>query len=181
VWDVDAAVKLPPTADPEPGDALWAALANSDAKAAGRAVAALVAKPDVAVPLLADEARPVSVPPADRVKAAVADLGDREFKVREAAEKQLRRWGDLAADALKEAEADANAEQGERIRRLLEALDAEETDPDRLRLLRAVEVLERIGGPSAKAVLDKLAGGAAASGVTREAADAVRRLKDRGK
>lgn len=181
VWDVDAAIKLPPTADPEPGEALWVALASADAKLAGRAVAGLVAKPDVAVPLLADVVRPVSVPPADRVKAAVADLGDREFKVREAAEKQLRRWGELSADELRAAQPDANAEQGERIRRLLEALVGEETDTERLRLLRAVEVLERVGGPSAKAVLEKLAGGAAASGVTREAAKAVRRLKDRGK
>ncbi len=181
VWDVDAALKLPPTADVEPGDALWVALANTDAKAAGRALAGLVAKPDVAVPLLAEVVRPVSAPPADRVKAAVADLGDRDFKVREAAEKQLRRWGDLAAEALREAEADASAEQGERIRRLLQALDGEETDPERLRLLRAVEVLERVGGPSARAVLEKLAGGAGASGVTREAREAVKRLKERGK
>ncbi len=181
VWDVDAAIKLPPTADAEPGEALWVALASPNAKAAGRAVAGLVAKPDVAVPLLADVVRPVSAPPADRVKAAVADLGDRDFKVREAAEKQLRQWGELAAEALTAAEPDATAEQGERIRRLLEALGAEETDPERLRLLRVVEVLERIGSPAAKVVLEKVATGASASGVSQEAKEAAKRLKERGK
>jgi hypothetical protein len=50
-----------------------------------------------------------------------------------------------------------------------------------LRLLRSVEVLERIGSPAAKAVLEKLAAGASASAVTREAKEAVKRLKERGK
>lgn len=181
VWDVDAALKAPPAADPEPGDALWAGLASTDAKQAGRAVSGLIARPDVAVPLLADLARPVMAPPAEQVKAAVVNLGDRDFKVREAAEKQLRAWGELAADELSAAEPTATAEQGERIRRLLDRLEAEETDTERLRHLRAVEVLERIGSPSAKAVLEKLGTGAAASVVTREAKEALKRLKDRGR
>jgi WD40 repeat protein len=181
VWDVESAMKFPPTADPDPGDTLWLALASADPKLAGKAVNGLVSRPDVAVPLLAELVRPETAPPADRVKAAVAALGDREFKVREAAEKQLRAWGDLAADELTAAEANANAEQGERIRRLLDALDGEETDGERLRLLRAVEVLERIGSPAAKAVLDKLGTGASASAVTREAKEAVKRLKERVK
>jgi WD40 repeat protein len=181
VWDVEAAMKFPPTADPDPGDALWLALASADPKQAGKALNGLVARPDVAVPLLAEMVVPEMAPPADRVKAAVAALGDREFKVREAAEKQLRAWGDLAANELTAAEATANAEQGERIRRLLDALDGEETDGERLRLLRAVEVLERIGSPAAKAVLDKLGTGAAASAVTREAKEALTRLKERGR
>jgi WD40 repeat protein len=181
VWDVEAAIKGPPAADPEPGEALWLALASTDAKQAGKAVAGLVAKPDVALPLLAEVVRPETVPPADRVKAVVTDLGDRDFKVREAAEKQLRAWGEMAAEALRAAEETANPEQGERIRRLLDALEAEETDPERLRLLRAVEVLERIGTPPARTVLDKLAGGPAVSVVTREAKEAVRRMKERGR
>jgi hypothetical protein len=181
VWDVDALLKQPPAADPDPAEGLWPALAGADAKAAGRAVAALVAHPEVAVPLLADAVEPVAAPPAERMQAAIKDLGDREFKVREKAEKQLRVWGDLAADELHAAEPTATAEQGDRIHRLLEALKGEETDPARLQLLRAVEVLERIGTPAAKGVLDKLAGGAAASTVTREAKEAGVRLKQRGK
>ena len=148
---------------------------------AGKAVAALVARPDVAVPLLADVARPVVAPPAEQIQAAIKDLGDREFKVREKAEKQLRVWGDLAAEELQAADATATAEQGDRIHRLLEVLTAEETDPARLQLLRAVEVLERIGTPAAKAVLEKLAGGAAASVVTRQATEAGVRLEQRGR
>lgn len=181
VWDVEAAIKAPPVADPEPGETLWVGLASSDAKVAGRAVNGLIARPDVAVTLLAEMARPVMPPPAERVKAAVANLGDRDFKVREEAEKQLRVWGDLVADELSAAEPTANAEQGERIRRLLDTLEAEETDTERLRLLRTVEVLERIGSPSTKAVLEKLGTGAAASIVTREAKEALKRLKDRGR
>jgi len=181
VWDVEAAIKAPPAADPEPGDVLWAGLASSDAKHAGRAVSGLIARPDVAVPLLAEMARPVMSPPAERVKAVVVELGDRDFKVREAAEKQLRAWGDLAADELTAAEPTASAEQGERIRGLLGRLEGEETDPERLRLLRTVEVLERISSPAAKAVLEKLGTGVSASVVTREAKEALKRLKDHGR
>lgn len=181
VWDVEAALKTPPTPDPEPVESLWLLLASGDAKQAGRGVAGLVARPDAAVQLLAEETRPVVMPPADKLKAAIATLGDRAFKVREAAEKQLRAWGELAADELTAAEPNANAEQGERIRRLLEALDGEETDLDRLQLLRAVEVLERVGSPSAKAVLEKLGTGAGVSSVTREAKEALKRLKERGR
>jgi WD40 repeat protein len=181
VWDVEAALKTAPPPDPEPAESLWLLLASGDAKQAGKGVAGLIARPDAAVQLLAEEARPVTAPPADRIKAAIAALGDRDFKVREAAERQLRAWGELASDELTAAEPTANAEQGERIRRLLEALDGEETDLTRLQLLRAVEVLERVGGPSAKAVLERLAGGAAVSGVTREAKEALKRLKERGR
>lgn len=180
VWDVEAALRtLPREADPEPGEALWAGLASADAKLAGKAVAGLIARPDVAVPLLAETARPVVAPSPDRVKAEVEKLADRDFKVRDAAEKQLRAWGDLAAEVLAAAESTATPEQGERIRRLLDALDREETDADRLRLLRAVEVLERIGNPSAVAVLEKLGSGAPASVITREAKEAAKRVRGR--
>jgi WD40 repeat protein len=180
VWDVEAAVRtLPREADPEPGDALWAGLASADAKLAGKAVAGLIARPDVAVPLLAEMVRPAVAPNAERVKAEVEKLADRDFKVRDAAEKQLRAWGELAAEPLTAAEPTATPEQGERIRRLLDALDGEETDAERLRLLRAVEVLERIGSQPAVAVLEKLGGGAAGSVVTREAKEAAKRVRGR--
>ena len=46
---------------------------------------------------------------------------------------------------------------------------------DRLRAVRAVAVLERVGTPDAKALLGRLAKGAPAARLTREATDALRR------
>jgi hypothetical protein len=49
--------------------------------------------------------------------------------------------------------------------------------PKRLRELRAVEVLERIAAPAARAELKRLAGGAPEAGLTRDAAAALKRLE----
>jgi hypothetical protein len=46
-------------------------------------------------------------------------------------------------------------------------------------MLRAIEVLERIGTPGAQELLRKLAGGAAAARQTREAKAALQRLTSR--
>jgi hypothetical protein len=50
-----------------------------------------------------------------------------------------------------------------------------ESDPDRLRALRSVEVLERVGSAEARSVLGELAKGASGARLTRDAAEAVRR------
>jgi hypothetical protein len=51
-----------------------------------------------------------------------------------------------------------------------------ESDPDRLRLLRCVEVLERVRSAEARSVLVELAKGAVGARLSREADGAIRRL-----
>ncbi len=58
---------------------------------------------------------------------------------------------------------------------LIEKVEAPAIQPDQMRELRAIEVLERIGSNEARALLETLAGGADAQ-LTREAKAAVRRL-----
>ncbi|MBX9579936.1 MAG: hypothetical protein K2X87_06470, partial [Gemmataceae bacterium] len=122
----------------------------------------------------------VSPVPAPGPKA-VADLIDRlggpDFADREAAEKSVEAVADTARVELRAAVAGAGPE----VRRRLGAV-LERTDPghplagDRLRAVRAVEVLERVGSAEARRVLDGLAAGAPGARLTDEARAAVGRL-----
>jgi hypothetical protein len=64
----------------------------------------------------------------------------------------------------------------QRIERLLARIK-----PETWRDLRAVEVLERIGSPEAKQVLESLAKGAEGARLTREAKASLERLKVSGR
>lgn len=56
-------------------------------------------------------------------------------------------------------------------------MEGKEAGPDNLRIVRAVEVLERIGGPEALALLHGLARGAPNARLTLAAQEAVLRLQ----
>lgn len=183
VWDVDQLIAQgrSQAAPPDVADDLWAALGESDAATAGRAADELARHPSVTVRLLAEVLKPDADPDPKAVAALIEKLGDAEFVIRERAEKGLRAWRELVAPQLKQATAAAGPEVLERLERLIAAVDAAETDPPRLRALRAVEVLERIGTPDAKRLLQSVRGGTPRSALTREAGLAVDRLTARGR
>jgi hypothetical protein len=86
--------------------------------------------------------------------------------------------GESAAPALRQAlTAAPSMEVRERIEALLRRLDA--LPADRLRTLRAVEVLEYSATPEARALLERLSGGLAEARLTREAKASVERLARR--
>jgi hypothetical protein len=133
--------------------------------------------PDATVRLLRTKLRRVEPVEANRLAKLVADLGARTLATRRAANKELARLGDVAEPALRGLlEQKPSLEQRVRIEGLLKTLEWPERDPGRLRALRAVEVLEQIGGPDAEALLGELAGGSAEARLTREARAARDRL-----
>jgi hypothetical protein len=67
-------------------------------------------------------------------------------------------------------------QRGEKRQSLLARLAEPLTDRDKLRGLRAVEVLELLGTPEAAEILHALAGGADGAYVTREAKAALKRM-----
>jgi hypothetical protein len=69
-------------------------------------------------------------------------------------------------------------EQRIRADKLLARLGEPLTDADKLRSLRAVEILELLATPEAVAVLQTLASGADIAHVTREARAVLRRMSD---
>jgi hypothetical protein len=176
VWDPWFA----PGGKPAPAalQAAWTDLGRDDAAVAYRALCTLRADSDRAVEILDKQVRPVPASDAAALTKWIAGLDNDRFAVREKARTELERLGEAAGPALRQALAGKpGAEGAEHIRRLLEKLD--DRSPDRLALTRAVELLERIGTPEARRVLDGLARGAAGARLTEDAKASLRRL-DRG-
>ena len=143
----------------EPGrnpdaDAAWTALADPDPAVARPIVERLIGDPDAALALLKVRFRPPPDPEPADVAALVHALEADRFAVREAAMKKLIALGSAAEGALRKAvEGKTSAELAERVRGLLDRLDPPDKLPvqaDRLRGIRAIEVLERIGTPAAR-------------------------------
>jgi hypothetical protein len=158
--------------------AWWNDLADKPAKA-HQAVGALAVARSTAA-FLAKRLTPVEAPDDQRLARLVANLDGERFQDREAATKELERLNAVAEPALRRAlKADPSPEARRRIERLLEKLAKLVDDPELLRALRAVEVLERAGSPEALKLLQSLAKGAPDARLTREARAALDRLAKR--
>jgi WD40 repeat protein len=177
VYDLAAALPVPGNPELETH---WTDLGAADALVARRAARALADRPGPAIELLAAKLRPASPSDTRRFSALLAALDDDRFDAREQAEDELRRVGAAAEPALRKllsgrfsAEARARAE---RLLERLEPVGFPSTDPELRRSLRALKVLGEIGTPEARALLDRLAAGAAEATLTLEARAVLARL-----
>jgi WD40 repeat protein len=163
--------QAPPVVDEKAFDSLWKDLGGEDGERAYRAVQALSESGDNFPSLVGKRLHPITIDLA----RLIADLDDKDFDRREAASKELAAVGPQAEPALRKAlDETTSAEVRSRIKPLLKALDEwVVTDPDQLRALRAIWVLERIGTPEARAVLEDLAQGAPEARQTQEAKNAL--------
>jgi hypothetical protein len=157
-------------------EAAWTDLASADAARAYQAILALAADPGCGA-FLRDRMKPAAPAPAAEVRKLVAALDDPVFEKRERATAGLKSFGEAADAELREAlKGVLSAEQRRRVEAVLAPRGLTEDDPEGLRALRCVEVLERSGTVDAREVLGGLAKGAAGSRLTGEAAAALRRL-----
>jgi WD40 repeat protein len=139
--------------------ALCGDLANPDAAHAYRAMGALIQHADQATPLLKASLEKVAVGtlPPGLISGLISDLDDNNFAVREKAFTELAKLGYLAEPALRKAlDGKTSQEAQYRLKMLLEKLKDTTSDPMRIRVLRELEVLERIGSPQAQTVLHDL-------------------------
>src|SRR5262249_33766457 len=133
-----------------------------------------------ALTILRKNLRPVASADGKLVARLIAELDSNSFAVRKKAAGQLEQLGDLAAPALeKTAHETVSAEVRRRVQDMLEKFHGPVTGPERVRGLRAVEVLELIGTPEARQILQTLAGGAPGSRVTQDAKSSLERLAKR--
>jgi RNA polymerase sigma factor (sigma-70 family) len=167
----------PPTA--QQSEQAWADLSSSDARKAYAAIWKMVAPPERVVPLLASKLNPAVPASKEELRKLLTDLDSASYERREAASRRLVEIGDLAEPALEKALKDnISTEKRRRIEQIL-GMPRVVRAPEKLRALRAVEVLERIGTVEARRILETLAGGAAEAHLTREARASLDRLDRR--
>jgi WD40 repeat protein len=181
VWDVRryrerkaTVTEIKPAELPE----RWADLAGDDAERAYRSLWALAGAPERTLPFLRERLQPVAPVERQRALRLIAELGSDSFSDREKAMRELAELGEKALAALHEARAQGTLEQVRRIDLVVERIQTQTLSGARLQALRGVEVLERIGTAEARQLLRELASGTAAALLTREAAAALRRLRN---
>ncbi|HEV3236326.1 MAG TPA: sigma-70 family RNA polymerase sigma factor [Gemmataceae bacterium] len=158
-------------------DTLWDDLANLDASKAFRAIGALSDAPDQAVPLLAKHLQ-VSAPADGKLVAQlIKDLDNDDFDTRDKASAELEKLGEAAEPAIREAYKERqSAEAHLRLEVLLSKLDGSTPSASNLRIVRSLEVLERLGSKEAQSILQGLAKGDAESRLGKEAKAVLERL-----
>jgi hypothetical protein len=130
--------------------------------------------------LFREQLRPVPIADARQIARWIGDLDHAHYQVREKATTSLLQVADQAESALRVALVrTTSAEVRQRIRRILDTVSDAEPSPDRLRELRGVEVLERIGSPAARELLAAVSKGAPDAVLTRQAIESLKRVDTR--
>jgi WD40 repeat protein len=156
---------------------LWAALADTDAERAGRAVWSLASRPAESLAELRKHLKPVSAG-QDVVAKLIAQLDNPSYAVREKATRQLADLGPAAGDALRsKLRTGASLEMSRRLEKLLGTIKTLSPTPEQLRVARAVEVAERIGTPAARDILREWAAGTPGAWLTSQAREALEQMK----
>jgi WD40 repeat protein len=180
IWDAPA-VSITPSAKTEPAELekWWADMADEDARKAGAASWSLVGAGGPAVDFLRERVQPVVSPPPDQIKRWIADLDSKDFERRQDAARQLAALEELAQPALQDTlTGKPSAEQRRRIDDLLKPTLVVQS-PEKRRLLRSIQVLERIGSPAARKLLAVWAQGSPDARLTMDAKAALERLDRR--
>jgi dipeptidyl aminopeptidase/acylaminoacyl peptidase len=163
-------------------DGLWKDLGGVDPMRAYAAVWRLAAAPRQTVPFLErhlTHGTEVAVADPAHVARLIAALDDDDVDVREKASDELEQLGPAVEPALRRImEGRPSAEAALRAKLVLDHLKGTAWSPQSLQRLRAVEVLEHIGTPDARRMLQGLAR-EARSGLGNEAKAALERLARR--
>jgi hypothetical protein len=158
----------------------WEMLEQQAAGPAYGAVCALVQSPDAAIPFFRDRLRSARGLEGRELGRLIAELDSDEFSVREKATRELEQLGEPASPALRLAlQGPLSLEARRRAESVVQKLEGPPWSGQRLRELRALEVLELIGTAEAKDMLRGLAKGAAGAMLTQEAGAALARLEKR--
>jgi RNA polymerase sigma factor (sigma-70 family) len=182
VWDVEGlrqkATPQPRVLDAADVEARWSDLESGDARKAAAAINALVASPEQAVAFLKTRLKPAAAVATETIDKLIAQLDSADFKGRQQAQSELLRIGEAALPRItKELARKPALEMRQRLETLEASLTVSAVTGERLRLIRAIEVLEHIGDTEARRVLQALADGAPDALGTVQAQAAIKRLR----
>jgi len=170
VWQLRADGRPSPA---KGADAAWADLAAGAAAASGT-IESLVANPSAALPLISSRLRPAKPIDPNGVERLLARLDSRRYLERQSAAAELITLDRQAEPFLRRyRDAAPSSEAASRADALLARLSGQAVSPERLREIRAVEVLARIGTPEAQQQLRQLAAGDPAARLTEMARTAL--------
>jgi WD40 repeat protein len=178
-WDMNHLLKKP-AANRADLETLWTALGRTDGEKAAKAMQAFADRPTETPAFFRDRLRPASAVDPKRLRQWVKELQSNQFPVRTRANDELEKLGEQARAALEaELRTDLELEPRRRIEAILQKLEPPFTDPEVLRAIRAIEVLERIGNAEARTLLESLAAGGPGHRLTDDARAALDRLSKR--
>jgi WD40 repeat protein len=152
--------------------ALWDDLGGEDGLALQEAIRTLAGAPGSAVPFLGERLKPVPAVDSQRIAQLIADLRKNDFNERKRVAVELRKLGDLAIPALRQAQ-DKNFDPV--TRRMLQTLESQYPSREQVQALHALQAVERMGTNEARRLLAELASGASESLLTQQAQAALNR------
>jgi RNA polymerase sigma factor (sigma-70 family) len=178
IWDAYASEPSSATTaklSEEAGKQLWQQLADLDAAKAYKAMCTLIAHPDDAMSALQAGWRQTPRATRAQMQQWLKDLDSDRFPVRQQATAQLEKFAAGNGEFLRQAQQQVVLVESRR--RLAQIL--ERPDPEKLRRLRMLEVLERIGTGQARQFLKALAREGDDAELSREATASMKRLEQR--
>lgn len=186
VRDLSDMLRTPPT-QPTPRTAkqlesLWKSLGNANPRQGYRAVWTLSASPRQALVLLQERLTPLAAT-ADHqhVRQLLVELNDERTAVRDKAAQEIEKLGETIEPMLGKSLADLpqSPEARRRLEVILEKIRNNQSagpSTEWLRARRGLIVLEGVGTPEAKQLLEKFANGIPESPLTQDARSALERL-----
>ncbi len=155
----------------------WKVLTSTESREVQQVVRNLSSFGSETVAFLNHRVRPTLADTQKHLDQLVADLDSDSFERRETASRELSR-GIVAEAVLEKALANRpSLEVRKRLKAILKDFPKwRDKNPELLRQFRAVWVLQQIGTPEARALLQKLADGAPSAALTQKAKDALQSL-----
>jgi WD40 repeat protein len=182
IWDIRGlAARAEPTLQALTAtqvEARWQSyMGVADAAIAHQGMIALISSPNETVALLKTQLHPVPLAESERINKLIEQLNAEEFNIRQKAQAQLLDSGLTSQPYIDRAlNRDLPLETRQRLKAVLAKLTPEHLTVERLRLVRGIELLERIGNVQARQLLQALADGSPGALMTTEAQAALRRL-----